>query len=132
MSQENVEIVRELVAAMNIGDVDEAVRLSTEDAVLIAARSAVEGPFLGHEGLRKFYADNAENFELFQVRLNEVRAVDDDRLLAFGTLHIRGRAGEVETDIPVAGVFTFRGGKVSRWEDFRERALALKAVGLSE
>jgi hypothetical protein len=38
----------------------------------------------------------------------------------------------VETDIPVAGVATYRDGKLTRWEDFRERDRALEAAGLSE
>jgi hypothetical protein len=38
----------------------------------------------------------------------------------------------VETDFPVAGIATYREGKLVRWEDFRERHLALEAVGLRE
>jgi hypothetical protein len=35
-------------------------------------------------------------------------------------------------DVPVAGIFTFRCGKLVEWEDFRERRVALAAAGLSE
>jgi hypothetical protein len=38
----------------------------------------------------------------------------------------------VETDFPVAGIATYREGKLVRWEDFRERHLALEAAGLRE
>src|ERR1700686_3802423 len=100
---------------LSIGDVEYAMRHSTEDVVLIAARSAVEGPFVGHEGVRKFFADNAENFELFQVRIDDVRDLGDDRVLGIGIIHIRGRGGGVETDIPMAGIATYRDGKLSRW-----------------
>jgi hypothetical protein len=55
-----------------------------------------------------------------------------DRILAIGAIHIRGRGSTVETDIPIAGVVTFKHGKIVRWEDFRERTLALEAVGLAE
>ena len=50
----------------------------------------------------------------------------------FGAIHIRGRGSTVETDIPVAGIFTFEQGKLVRWEDFRDRDRALEAAGLSE
>ena len=117
---------------MNRGDVEHWVRGSTQDVVIIAARSEVEGPFVGHDGVRKFFADNATNFEVFQARYDDVRDLGEDRLLAIGTIHIRGRGAGVETDIPAAGIATYRDGKLSRWEDFRERHLALKAVGLEE
>ena len=132
MSQENVELFHRGVIAVNRGDIEYMVRHSTEDVVFIPARSAVEGPFVGHEGLRRFFADNAANFETFRASYDDVRDLGDDRVLAIGTIHIRGRGGGVETDIPDAGVMTFRDGKMSRWEDFRERHLALKAVGLEE
>ena len=132
MSQENVEAFHRGTVALNRCDVEYAVRHSTEDVVFIAARSAVEGTFVGHEGLRKFFADNAANFEVFQARYDDVRDLGEDRVLAIGTIHIRGRGAGVETDVPVAGIATYREGKLSRWEDFRERRLALKAVGLAE
>jgi ketosteroid isomerase-like protein len=90
----------------------------------------VEGGYHGHDGLRKFWADNAENFELFRVEFSELRDLGD-RVLAVGTIRIRGKSG-VETDIPTAGIATFRDGKLTRWEDFRDRRRALEAVGLSE
>ena len=53
-------------------------------------------------------------------------------VLAIGTIHIRGRGAGIETDIPAAGIATYREGKLSKWEDFRERRAALKAAGLNE
>lgn len=132
MSHENVELFHRMNAALNRGDLEYAVQHSTEDVVVLAARSAVEGAFVGHEGLRKFFADNAANFEVFQGRYDDVRDLGEDRVLAIGTIHIRGRGAGVETDIPVAGIATYREGKLSRWEDFRERRAVLKALGLTE
>jgi ketosteroid isomerase-like protein len=132
MSQENVELFHRVTAALNRGDVEYAVRHSTEDVVLIAARSAVEGTFVGHDGLRKFFADTATNFEVFQARYDDVRDLGEERVLAIGTIHIRGRGAGVETDVPVAGIATYREEKLSRWEDYRERRAALEAVGLAE
>ena len=131
MSRENVEVVEQVVEALGRGDVDELLSLAAKDVVWIAARSAVEGAYDGHDGLRKFCADNAESFELFRPEIGEVQDLGD-RVLAVGTIHIRGRGGGVETDIPVAGIATFEQGKLTRWEDFRDRHLALEAVGLRE
>jgi hypothetical protein len=132
MSHDNVQLFHRANGALNRGNIEYLVRHSTEDVVFIAAPSAIERPFLGHEGLRKFVSDNAENFELFEGHYDDVRDLGDDRVLAIGTIHIRGRGGGVETDIPVAGIATLRHGELSRWEDFRERRLALEAAGLRE
>jgi ketosteroid isomerase-like protein len=131
MSQENVELFLEGADAIRRGDVQAGLDLASEDVVWIAARSAVEGAYHGHEGLRRFLASNAENFELFEPRFDELRDLGD-RVLAFGRFRIRARGGGVETDFPVAGIATYRDGKLVRWEDFRERHLALEAAGLSE
>ena len=131
MSQENVERFREGIDAMRRGDVEWILDGVSEDVVWIAARSAVEGSYHGHEGLRRFLADNAENFEMFEPRFDEMRDLGE-RVLAFGRFRIRARGSGVETDFPVAGIATYRDGKLVRWEDFRERRLALEAAGLSE
>jgi ketosteroid isomerase-like protein len=132
MSHENVEISLSMAGAVNRRDIAHLIDHTTEDFVLTPGRSAVEGSFVGHEGIRRFFADNAESFELFELHADDVRAVGDDRVLVIGNVHARSRGGGVELDIPYAVVATFRDGKASRWEDFRERHLALKAVGLEE
>ena len=131
MSRENVDLFLEGAEAMGRGDVEAVLEAVSEDVVWIPARSAVEGAYRGHDGMRQFLADNAESFELFEPHYEEVRDLGD-RVLGIGTLRIRARESGVETDVPVAGIATFREGKLVRWEDFRERRLALEAAGLAE
>jgi len=126
-----MRVLDEARDALDRGDMEAFLRHVDEDVVWIAARSAVEGAYIGHDGMRKFFADNDENFEVFEPDFREVRDLGD-RILVVGTIHIRGRGSTVETDIPVAGVFTFKHGKLVRWEDFRDRELALEAAGLRE
>jgi hypothetical protein len=64
---------------------------------------------------------------VFEPEFGEVRDLGD-RVLATGTIRIRARGSE--TDIPTAGIATFEQGKLTRWEDFRDRRLALEAAGL--
>jgi ketosteroid isomerase-like protein len=132
MSQENMRLFEQGKDALDRGDMEAFLSLVDEDVVWIAARSAVEGAYHGHDGVRKFFADNEENFEVFEADWREVRDVDDKRILAVGRIHLRGRGSTVETDIPVAGIFTFKRGKLVKWEDFRDRAHALQAAGLRE
>jgi ketosteroid isomerase-like protein len=132
VSQENVEAFLEVNEAMKRGDVEALLRWVDEEGVMLAARSAVEGAYRGHDGIRRFMADNSENFEKFEPNYPEVRDLGD-RVLAIGTIHVRGRGSGVETDIPAAGIATFNEeGRIVRWEDFRERHLALQAAGLRE
>jgi uncharacterized protein len=131
MSQENVDLFWEGTDAFRRGDVEAALDRVSEEVVWIAARSSVEGAYHGHEGIRRFVADNAENFEVFEPDFDEVRDLGD-RVLALGRFRIRARGSGVETTFPVAGIATYRDGKLVRWEDFRERHLALEAAGLSE
>ena len=131
MSQENVDVLEACIDAFGRGDLDALLRHVDENVVWIAARSAVEGTYHGHEGLRKFFADTAESFAVFELDVREIRDLGE-RILVLGTIRVRGRGGSVETIIPMAGVCTFtRSGKLARWEDFRDRQLALEAVGLS-
>ncbi len=131
MSQANVDAFLRGVEASNRGEPEAALETVSEDVVFLPARSAVEGGYHGHDGMRRFWADNEESFEVFQAEFTDVRDLGD-RVLAIGTVHIRGRGGGVDIEIPAAAVATFEDGKMTRWEDFRERALALEAVGLRE
>ncbi len=131
MSQENVDAFLRATEAINSADLEAGLGVVAEDVVVRAARSGVEGEYRGFAGIRRFFADTADNFDFFRIDYNDVRDLGD-RILAIGTIHFRGKGSGVETDIPTAGVATFRGGKLASWEDFREKRIALEAVGLTE
>jgi ketosteroid isomerase-like protein len=90
----------------------------------------MEGAYVGHDGLRRFVADNDASFELFAIRIDELHETGD-QVVAVGTVRVRGCGVGTETEVAVAGIFEFRGEKISRWEDLRERGTALAAAGLS-
>ena len=132
MSRENVELVRAFVAKPVLGlteaDFDEVCDPALE---LIALRSGTEGSFRGLAGFLRFQADTATTFEKFEQHYEEFHAVGE-RVLAGGTIRVRGAGSGVEMDIPAWNVVEFRDGKISRWESFGSKADALKAVGLEE
>jgi ketosteroid isomerase-like protein len=127
----DVEAFRRLIDAANREDIDGALALIAEDVVWIAARSAVQGPYRGHDGIRAFFADNRENFERFEPAVDEIRDLGG-RLLVIGAIRVQGKGSGVVAEVPMAGIATYRDGKLVRWEDFRERDRALEAAGLSE
>jgi ketosteroid isomerase-like protein len=66
-----------------------------------------------------------------QSELEEIRTVGADRVLVFSVERFVGRDG-IELAAPAGAVFTFRNGKIVRWEAFWDRERALEAAGLSE
>jgi ketosteroid isomerase-like protein len=81
--------------------------------------------------VREFFADNAENFDVFHVDIEETRD-QGDFVVGIGKLRVRGKGSGVEVVVPTAVVLTFEQGKVVRFEEFGERAKALAAAGLAE
>ena len=133
MSEENVEVVRRSVDAVNRRDVEEVLSLTDPDGELQSAIiGGAEGrAYRGHEGFRKWLADTTQSFEELHTELTEYRDAGD-RVVAFGRIRARGRESGVELDSETGWVFTIRRGKVVRAEGFLSRAQALEAAGLSE
>ena len=101
------------------------------EAVFEPLRSGTEGPYVGHDGMRRFIADTEEMFELFRISYTDVRDLGD-RVLAIGSIRMRGRESGVETDVPTAAVVEFRDGLLWRFKDYGNARLALEAAGLRE
>src|SRR5215213_4634991 len=74
MSQENVEVVRRVIEAFEAKDIDALVVEHHPDVEIVVLRSEIEGPYLGHEGLRRMAADMFEAD--FEMRIDEMRLRD--------------------------------------------------------
>jgi ketosteroid isomerase-like protein len=129
MSEDYVNRVRRSVDALNRADIDALIDGAADDCLFLPARSAIFGGYRGEAGMRQFLADNDETFAVFQLRLDEVHDAGD-QVVAIGSLRLRPRLGEADTEIPAAIVYTFEHGQVVRVEDLRERSAALSAVGI--
>jgi ketosteroid isomerase-like protein len=116
--------------AINRLDAAALMEMVDERSVFEPLRSATEGAFVGPEGMRRFLADTAETFDLFKATYPEVRDLGDGRLLAIGTIRMRGRESGVETDVATAAIVEFRDGVLVRYKDYGEAQLARKAAGL--
>jgi ketosteroid isomerase-like protein len=84
----------------------------------------------GREELARMFGEFDAAWENHQSRTDEIRVIDDERVLVLSVEQFRGRDG-IEVDQPAGGIFTLRGGKVIRFQAFWERATALEAAGLS-
>lgn len=129
MSQEIVEAFRRGADAISRGDMVDIPQLVHPDAVFEPLRSATEGPYVGHEGMRRFIADTEEMFELFRISYTDIRDLGD-RLVAIGSIRMRARESGVETDVPSAAIVEYVDGLLFRYKDYGQARLALEAAGL--
>src|SRR5215212_5126767 len=130
MSEQNVEIVRRLQHDWNAGDMIARADRFHPDVEFLPLRAATEGTFRGLSGIDAFVADTVEIFDRFEM--NYELADFGERVLAWGSIHVRARASGIETDIESGGWFDFQDGKVVRWEDFGSKSAALEAAGMTE
>ncbi len=86
----------------------------------------------GHDGLLRWMAEIDDQFEEWHSFIDEFRDVAKDRLLALGTVHLRGRASGVEFDQPMAWLVTFAGNQATELRTIPDHAEALEAAGLAE
>ena len=91
-------------------------------------RAPVEGDFHGVEGMRRFFRDNEESFDVFEPRFEHVEE-HGDRVLALGRLRVRGKGSGADTTVAIASIGTFRDGKLLRVEDFGEEERARAQLG---
>ena len=119
MSQENVEVVREVIAAWNSHDIERWIRLEGMQT------------YEGHEGLRRYWAEDEAVWDTFVMEVCRVRPVGDE-VIATGTATACGTESGVETTRPLAFVFRLRDGRIVRSESYLDVSEALDAVGLSE
>jgi len=118
------------VDAINRLDVEAALALTHPDGVFEPLRSQTEGAFIGEEGMRRFLADTADAFELFKATYTDLRDLGGERLIAIGSIRIRGRESGVEQDVVSAAIVELRDGRMWSHRDYGDRRLALETAGL--
>jgi ketosteroid isomerase-like protein len=131
MSQENVELVYRAHDAFNRRDIDALRALSDPDMEFIPALVELEGPYRGHDALRRWRENVLGAFPDFSGEVEEVRDLGE---VTVARVRLRGQG--MESDAPTEAtlweVVEWRRSKAIRWRHFRSEAEALEAVGLSE
>jgi ketosteroid isomerase-like protein len=132
MSQENVEIVREVHEAINARDEEALTRLLDPEIVWIQNPNAPDpGALHGHGGVRELRAMVDDSFE--DVHLDAETFLDHgDTVVALGYMRARGRGSGVEIREARAWVWSLRDGRVIRHQTFDDQRVALEAAGLQE
>jgi ketosteroid isomerase-like protein len=134
MSHENVEIVRRAAEAFNEQGFGSEDSLSFFDADVVFEEPPEQpAPRVarGRDEAVKIFAQFDEAWEEHRSEPEEVRALDDERVLVLSVEHFRGRDG-IEIEQPCATIFTLRAGKIVRMQPFWERQTAFEAAGSPE
>ena len=127
----NLDAFRAALRLSQRGDWESFAELMHPEGELFAQRSPVQGTYVGREGIARFAADTRETFDVFHGEYPDVRDLED-RVLAIGTIRVRGRGSQLDTEIPSAILVTYRDGLIYRFRDYGERSKVLEAAGLSE
>jgi ketosteroid isomerase-like protein len=131
MSQEDVRLARNAVAAFNRRDVGTLVELTTDDFEWVTWTGTVEPTvYRGADGLASYFQD-ADVWEVLNLDVREYRDLGE-RLLVAGTFHARGGGSGAEVHASYFSAFFVAGGKLARVLSFRTEAEALEAAGLRE
>jgi ketosteroid isomerase-like protein len=127
MSQENVEIVQGLFAALDREDWETALGLFDPEVEW----SPTEGSFRGPEGVVTSLVEWLEPWEEHRIDAEEITELGDQVL---AVIHLAGRmAGSaMEVDQRFFQVYAVGDGKIIRMVEFVRRTDALEAAGLRD
>ena len=131
MSAENVDLMREGIEAMNRRDIEAGLRGMDPEIRFEHRLAALQGSFVGVEGVRRWFADLVEHFDSWWIDCQDIRDLGN-RVLALGTIRTTGKESGVETELPLAIVAEYRDGLVTDYIDYGDKAQALEAAGLRE
>lgn len=132
MSQENVEIVRRGSERFNDSDIEGFLELCASE---IEFRDLPElpgsGVFIGHDGMRTWWAQIYDSFE--DVRFHADELIDGgDRVLAVTHGSGRGKSSGARVDMHFTNVWTLSEGKITSVVSYSDHSEAARAAGLSE
>ena len=91
--------------------------------------SALTGrTYRGYDGIAEWMAEIDDQFEDWKVSIEELEDVPEDRVLAIGQVHFRGRGSGVEFDQAIGWVLAFDGGRITEMTNFSDPESARNAA----
>ncbi len=130
MSQENVEIVKRAIEAFARRDLDAVESHPDIEVDWSRSRGVEAGIYRGREATRHFWNTFFETFDRIVVVPEEI--IDHGNyVIVLDRTHLWGRDG-IEVEARNVSLVTLRHGQIVQWRLCRDRAEALKAVGLAK
>jgi ketosteroid isomerase-like protein len=130
MSQENVELARQVMDALSGRDLSRLLAFADPEIEWHSffAELGEGGVYRGLDGTRQYLSDLNDAWEIVRADVDDALGVGDVAVLV-GRIHYRGKASGIETESPAGWMLKFRQGKVVCFRAFREPEQALEAVG---
>lgn len=125
----HVEVVRGWFAALERGDPAPEM-CDPEVEIRNWAQSPIPGPYLGHDGVLRWWQDVADAFEEVRFELIDVEEIDECRCLTVQRLVGRFRATGIEVDGAWGAVVTVRQGRIQSAVGYASPRSAKRAAGL--
>jgi limonene-1,2-epoxide hydrolase len=114
---ESESLIREFCAAWSRRDIDELLGFFTDDAVY---HNMPMGPVQGHDGIRtvmEFFVPGSSEID-FEILAMTSLSTGDGRATVFTERVDRFVMGDKRVELPVAGVFEVRAGRIAAWRDY--------------
>ncbi len=125
-----MEIVRRLFDAQGT---PEFLNLLDPDVVWLNYASAPHNrPYVGHEGLLKWYADFRAHIGDFRFELIELIDAGGDQVVTVHRVTATGTTSGVPVEQLAGSLITLVNRKIARVQGFESSTQALEAAGLSE
>ena len=126
------EIVRRSFVAFGTRDHDAAAPIYHPEVVYDCSLRVLNPEvYVGHGGLQRLTDEIDELWEAFDIEIEEVVEVDDERVIALMTSSARGRSSGIElVDEKAASLFTVRDGQIVHVKLFPDRADAFAEAGI--
>jgi ketosteroid isomerase-like protein len=130
MPGRRTEILRDVYERWGRGDFRSGTNAFDDQVVFVQRPGFPEsGVYVGREQLAEYTRGFLEPWSKIVIEAEEITEAGDSAVVAVRQSGTGGGSGAA-TDFRYYQVWTFRGDRVIRFENFRERSEALEAVGL--
>jgi ketosteroid isomerase-like protein len=133
VSEENVEVVRQIFDAFNSEDIDLILSFTHRDFEVEVPPdfSAEPDTYRGHDGMRHYWASFQDAME--EIRFQPERLWDAGQVVVV-VMHVtaKGRQTAIPVEQRLVGLWTIFDRKAVRVRVYGSQAEALRAVGLTE
>jgi ketosteroid isomerase-like protein len=132
MMQTDTNTATELVsggyASFATGDIpDVLARFASDIAWTIPGPSALADTYNGPDGVASFFGQLQQAYTRLEVHADEIRALDDERVLALG--HHTGEGAGGSFDVGFAHVWRVRDGKAVAFFEYTDTEALGRAMG---
>jgi ketosteroid isomerase-like protein len=133
MSEQNIDVGRGLIEAVNRRDLDAFLALVRPDVEWDDSEGwpGIRGIYRGHDGVRDWWERFLEVWESVEVRVEEAREGPDGRVLLQVSGAFRGGASGVQTEVRAWEVLRIADGQVAKRQLSWSRDEGRAAAGLA-